>query len=456
MRASFDRRIDVALDDLRLQNTLAATTFRFVELRDRAAHGLPEWEQLREQANAIKRHTIEKLSHYLQQLEARVLDRGGHVFWAADGEQACAYITELARARHVRLVVKSKSMLSEEIELNHALERQGIEAVETDLGEYIIQLAGEKPSHIIAPAIHKTRKEVADLFEQKLGLPRTEEIPKLTAAARSRLREKFLTAGMGVTGANFAVAETGSLVLVENEGNIRFCSSVPRLHVAVMGIEKVIPRMADLAVFLRLIARSGTGQKLTSYVSVLSGARRASEPDGPAEFHLVLLDNGRTRALGDPLLREALYCIRCGACLNVCPVYRKIGGHAYPGVYSGPIGAVLTPQILGLASEPKLPYASSLCGACRDVCPVKIRIPELLLALREQETESAAEHHRLEKLAFRVWAWVMERPWLYEWAGRGARFAPLPLGPAAAWKKTRELPTPPESSFREWWRKRRT
>ena len=320
MRASFDRRIDVALDDLRLQDTLAATTFRFVELRDRAAQGLPEWEQLREQANAIKRHTIENLSHYLQQLEAGVLDRGGHVFWAADGEQACAYIAELARARQVRLVVKSKSMLSEEIELNHALERQGIEAVETDLGEYIIQLAGEKPSHIIAPAIHKTRKEVADLFEQKLGLPRTEEIPKLTATARRILRQKFLTAGMGVTGANFAVAETGSLVLVENEGNIRFCSSVPRLHVAVMGIEKVIPRMADLAVFLRLIARSGTGQKLTSYVSVLSGARRASEPDGPAEFHLVLLDNGAHPRAGRPAaargallhsLRSLSQCLPC-------------------------------------------------------------------------------------------------------------------------------------------------
>ncbi len=453
-KTAFQDRIDVALGDLRLQKALSNATFRFMA-HSAAARKIEEWEELRTQANAIKRHSIENLSSYLQQLEARVLERGGQVFWAAGADQACSYIAELARARHVRLVVKSKSMVTEEIELNHALQRRDIEAVETDLGEYIIQLAGEKPSHIVAPAIHKTRQDVADLFEKKLGLPRTEDITRLTATARAVLRQKFLSAGMGVTGANFAIAETGSIVLVENEGNIRFCNSVPRIHVVVMGIEKVIPRLADLAVFLKLIARSGTGQKITTYVSILTGPRRAGEPDGPDEFHLVLLDNGRTRALADPLRRETLYCIRCGACLNVCPVYRKIGGHAYPWVYSGPIGAVLTPQMLGLAAEPRLPYASSLCGACRDACPVKIRIPELLLALRHQETESAPERHRLEKLAFAIWARVMERPWLYELAGLGARFAPARFGPAAAWHKTRELPVPPEYSFRQWWRKGR-
>ncbi len=445
----------MALEDLRLQQALANASFRFMAARDRAASEVEDWEELRRRAHAIKRDALENLAAYLEQFEARVLERGGQVFWAATGQQACSYIVQLARARGVRLVVKGKSMVTEEIELNHALQRQDIEVVETDLGEYIIQLAGERPSHIVAPAIHKTRRDVAELFEKKLGMPPTDDIPRLTAQARSVLREKFLAAGMGVTGANFAVAETGSIVVVENEGNIRFCTSVPRIHVAVVGIEKVIPRQADLAVFLRLIARSATGQKMGAYMSVVTGARRAGEPDGPEEFHLVLLDNGRTRVLADPLKREALYCIRCGACLNVCPVYRKIGGHAYPWVYSGPIGAVLTPQMQGLDWEPKLPFASSLCGACREACPVKIRIPEVLLALRRQEAESVPGRHRWERLAFRIWAWVMERPWLYELAGTGARLAPLRLGPVAAWLRTRELPEIPRYSFRQWWRQRR-
>jgi L-lactate dehydrogenase complex protein LldF len=316
-------------------------------------------------------------------------------------------------------------------------------------------LAGEKPSHIVAPAIHKSKKDVADLFEEKLGMPRTEDVEVLTARARAVLRQKFLGAGMGVTGANFAIAESGSVVLIENEGNIRFCTSAPRVHVAIVGIEKVIPRISDLAVFLALISRSATGQKMGSYLSILSGARREGEPDGPEEFHLVLLDNGRTKVLADPPLRETLYCIRCGACLNVCPVYRRIGGHAYPWVYSGPIGAILTPQMRGLAAEPKLPFASSLCGACGDACPVKVPIPEVLLALRQRETETAPDRHRLEKAAFRGWAMAMERPWMYELGGMAARFLAAPLGPAAAWYKTRELPEPPAASFRQWWRKRR-
>jgi len=450
-----NHRIDVALADLGLQKALATATFRFVDAQRKAAAQLDDWEELRTRANAIKRHTIANLSTYLQQLDSRVKERGGCVFWAATAQDACEYIAELARTREVRLVVKSKSMVSDEIELNHALKDHGVESVETDLGEYIIQLAGEKPSHIIAPAIHKTRQGVSRLFEEKLNMPFTENVAVLTAKARAVLREKFLSAGMGISGANFAIAETGSIVLVENEGNIRLTTGMPRIHVAVMGIEKVIPRMRDLAVFLNLIARSATGQKMGSYISVLSGACRRDEPDGPQEFHLVLLDNGRTRALADPLLREVLYCIRCGACLNVCPVYRKIGGHAYPWVYSGPIGAVLTPQVQGLQLEPRLPFASSLCGACRDVCPVKIRIPEILLALREKEIQTAPERHRLEKVAFRTWASMMERPWLYELGGFAARSMPVPVGPAAEWHGTRELPESPPYSFRQWWRKLR-
>jgi len=471
MKTALDVRIGTALADARLQAVLEQLAFRFMTARNQAAADLPNWEELRTQAHAIKRHTIENLSTYLQQLEARVRERGGTVFWAEDAAQACSYVVELARARGVKLAVKGKSMVTEEIELNHALERAGIEAVETDLGEYIIQLAGEKPSHIVAPAVHKTRAQIADLFEKKLGLPHTEDVAKLTATARAVLRQKFLAAGMGITGANFAIAESGSIVLMENEGNIRFSSSAPKIHVAVVGIEKVIPRMADLAVFLRLLARSATGQKLGSYVSILSGARRPGEPDGPQEFHLVLLDNGRTRMLADPvaqpegsprrptLRRQTLYCIRCGACLNVCPVYRKIGGHAYPWVYSGPIGAILTPQMLGFAIEPKLPFASSLCGACRDVCPVKIPIPEMLLLLRSLETESMPGGRWLERAGFRLWAWAMRQPWLYRLGGRAARFIPARLlaavGPLACWRKTRELPVFPEESFRDWWRGRR-
>jgi L-lactate dehydrogenase complex protein LldF len=462
VRTGLDQRIDVALADLGLQQALSNVTMRFLAARTAAAAQVEDWEELCDQANAIKRHTIANLSLYLQQLEARVLERGGQVAWAEDAAQACAYIVELARARGIRLAVKSKSMVTEEIELNTALEAAGVESVETDLGEYIIQLAGEKPSHIVAPAIHKTRQQVSELFQRKLGLPPTEDIAQLTAQARAVLRSKFLAAGMGISGANFAIAETGSIVLMENEGNIRFTTGAPRIHVAVVGIEKVIPRLRDLVPFLALIARSATGQKLGSYVSLLTGARRpgqpesgepeSGEPDGPEEFHLVLLDNGRTRVLADPELRETLYCIRCGACLNICPVYRKIGGYAYPWVYSGPIGAILTPQIKGLAAEPKLPFVSSLCGACHEVCPVKIRIPEILLELRHRENTQNA--HPLERLVFKLWAAAMRRPWLYEAGGALARFLPLPVGPLATWHKTRELPTPPAQSFRQWWRKR--
>ncbi len=455
MSAPFDQRIDVALGDLHLQRVLSQVAVGFTEVRNRAAAQLPEWEELRNRANSIKREAIENLSHYLDQMETAVRARGGEVFRAADARAACDYIARVAERRGVRLAVKSKSMATEEVELNHALEARGVEVVETDLGEFIIQLAGEKPSHIVAPAIHKTRQDVAQLFREKLHVEVDDDIPRLTATARAVLRQKFLSAGMGVTGANFGVAETGTIVIVENEGNARLTNSLPAVHVALMGIEKVIPRLADLGVFLKILARSSTGQKMTSYVSFLTGPRRAGEPDGPEEFHLVLLDNGRSKLLGHPLRREALYCIRCGACLNVCPVYRKIGGHAYPWVYSGPIGAVLTPQILGPEAEPALPFASSLCGACREVCPVKIRIPELLIELRRQEVESAPQRHRWEKLAFRLWAWAMERPWAYELGGRALRVLGTNLpGPASVWARTRELPEPAGRSFRELWRRR--
>ncbi len=284
--------------------------------------------------------------------------------------------------------MKAKSMVGEEVELNHALEAAGIRAMETDLGEFIIQLAGERPAHIVAPAIHKTREDVSELFVTHIQAERTVVPEQLTAIARRALREMFQKAGVGVSGANFAVAETGTVVLVENEGNIRMCTTVPRVHVALVGIEKLIPRLADLGVFLRLLGRSATGQKLTTYTSLLTGPRRPGE-DGPEEMHVVMVDNGRTAALADPKMREMLYCIRCGACLNTCPVYRKIGGHAYGWVYSGPIGALVTPELVGIGQARELPFASSLCGACREVCPVRINIPDLLLHLRSQAQEHA-------------------------------------------------------------------
>src|SRR2546422_6681303 len=345
-------------------------------------------------------------------------------------------------------------MATEEIHLNAALEAEGIEALETDLGEYIIQLAGETPSHIIAPAIHKTKGQIAELFVNKPGIERTNDVSKLTSTARQTLRAKFGAADLGISGVNFGVAETGTILILENEGNIRLTTSLPKTHIAVMGIEKVIPRLADLEVFLKLLPRSGTGQHLTSYQSLITGTKRSTDQEGPDELPIILLDNGRSRMLAHPITRQSLACIRCGACLNACPVYQQIGGHAYGSVYAGPIGAVITPQLIGLGKAAQLPYASSLCGACREVCPVKIDIPELLLHLRaeitqgekaegsrqkavgrEREPEVAAvgreqgaagaggriRKHRMERVSFKLFALVMGSPGLYEWNAKACR-----------------------------------
>jgi L-lactate dehydrogenase complex protein LldF len=355
----------------------------------------------------------------------------------------------------VKLAVKSKSMTSEEIHLNEALEKAGVEPVETDLGEFIQQLAGERPFHIVAPAMHKSRHDISSLFAEKLGMEPTEEPTLLTMMARRVLRGKFLDA-----------AESGAVVLVENEGNIRLTTSLPRVHLAIAGIEKLIPRAVDLAVFLKLLARSGSGQRLTSYTSFLSGPRRANERNGPEKFYLLLLDNGRTRVLADQEKRQTLYCIRCGACSNVCPVFRRIGGHSYPGAYSGPIGAILTPQFQGVAYEPDLPFASSLCGACGEVCPVKIDIPKMLLALRREvkKTESREPRSRLERRGFQIWSWVMRRPRLFEALGfitqaviprpeEGRWLRSLPG--LKAWTETRDFPPPAPHSLRQLWRGRK-
>ena len=434
-------RGNAAMGDAHLQDAYRSSTLRLFTNRREAMGALPGFERLRERARALKHEVMENLDFYLAQFADQFERNGGHVHWAKNGEEACAIILDLAKRAGAHEVVKAKTMVSEEIELNHAFEAGGIRPVETDLGEFILQLAGERPAHIIAPAIHKTREDVSDLFTDQLKSERTTEPERLTLIARGALREMFQKAGMGLSGANFAVAETGTVVLVENEGNIRFCTTAPRVHVALVGIEKLIPRFTDLSVFLRLLPRSGTGQKLTSYTSLLTGPRRAGE-DGPEEMHVVLLDNGRVATLADEKMREALFCIRCGACLNACPVYRKIGGHAYGWVYSGPIGALITPQLTGLAGARDLPFASSLCGSCRDVCPVKINIPDLLLHLRsEVQEQSPAPKPRgslvQERTAMRLWAWAMARPWAYRWGGRVARWGTaakiFPRRPSSAW-----------------------
>jgi L-lactate dehydrogenase complex protein LldF len=373
-----------AVADLELRRKLENATGNHLHHVAQTRAEFPAYDTERDTARHIKETAIQHLDELLIELKNRLEANGCKVFIAADAAEARDYIVEVARRCGVRQVVKGKSMTTEEIELNPALTAAGIEPVETDLGEYIVQLRRETPSHIITPAIHLSREDIGQLFAAKLGIEYTPEPEQLTAAARERLRSIFLSAEMGVTGANFAIAETGTLVLVENEGNGRFSSTLPETLVALMGIEKVIPKLADLSHFLEVLARTATGQKLTCYTNFIHGPRRDDELDGPREVHVVMIDNGRSRMLADPVLREALYCLRCGACLNVCPVYRRIGGHAYGVPYSGPIGSIVSPNLFGAAAA-HLPFASTLCGACRDICPVKIDIPRILLHLRWKE-----------------------------------------------------------------------
>jgi L-lactate dehydrogenase complex protein LldF len=392
------------------------------------------------------------LDRYLETFAANAEKRGAMVHWASDAAQANAIICKLARDRGARTVVKSKSMTTEETHLNEALEAAGLQVVETDLGEYIIQLAHETPSHIIAPAIHKTKAQVSELFTSTLGTPPTDDIAELTGTARATLRDRFAAADVGISGVNFGVAETGTIVIVENEGNIRLTTSLPRMHIAVMGIEKVVPRFADLDLFLKLLPRSGTGQRLTTYQSFITGTKRSAQDEGPDELHIVILDNGRSRMLAHPITRQSLACIRCGACLNACPVYQQIGGHAYGTVYQGPIGAVITPQLIGFEKTAQLPYASSLCGACREVCPVKIDIPQLLLHLRSEITAHHPNGNAGEKLAFKLWARVMMSPALYNLGSIAARVIQRVMPLSRAWTKGRDLRPVERQSFRSLWK----
>jgi L-lactate dehydrogenase complex protein LldF len=520
-----------------LRGIIAKAIRTYDEAVARGKRQFTDWQAARAEAASIKWDAVNHLDRYLEQFEANVIKNGGQVFWAETAEEARQYILELARRNRVTKVVKSKSMTTEEIHLNEALERAGIEAVETDLGEFIVQLRNEPPYHIVTPAMHLTRGQISELFHEK-GLMQREEsgsrdfkslphrrggdaaptaeggsrdyksLPQevaatsaeeLTMAARARLRGDFLSATMGITGANFAVAETGQISITENEGNARLTFGLPKIHVAVVGIEKILPRFEDLALFLPLLATSGTGQKITCYNSFISGPRLDGETDGPEEFHVVLLDNGRTELLADVEQRDALHCIRCGACLNACPIFKNVGGHTYGTTYQGPIGSVITPHLRGLKDWGHLPYASSLCGACTDVCPVKVDLHHHLLHNRRSVVErrsvgasergmngksstvhsprstlheSASSRRQLrgigdwsEKAAFSFYAWIMESALRYETMAKIGRVGQRVFGatglegsaadPLRAWTRSRAFPQVAKQSFREWWEEER-
>lgn len=474
----FDQNARAAIADPVLHGALRNLADNFVVRRRNAMASVDDWQGLRDRARAIKDETLLHLDSYLEQFVENAGNAGATIHWASDGDEACGIILDIVRRTGADMVVKAKSMAGEEIHLNEALENAGIEPVETDLGEWIIQLAGETPSHIVVPAIHKTKQQIADLFVEKTGIEKTENVDVLTKTARRILRERFAEAKVGISGVNFGVAETGTILILENEGNIRLTTSLTKTHIAIMGIEKVIPQFADLDVFLKLLPRSGTGQKLTAYQSLITGTKKNANVAGPDEVHIVMLDNGRSRMLAHPVTRQSLACIRCGACLNACPVYQQVGGHAYGSVYPGPIGAVITPQLIGISKAKQLPYASSLCGACREVCPVKIDIPELLLHLRAEITDGTAAGTRekyerrtkvIENVVFKVYAAAWSKPGLYRIGTKAARlmqkliardgkigkvggFLGTLVPPLGAWTAWRDALVVAKRSFRDEWK----
>lgn len=448
-------RVADATANRRVVQAVHLATWRKVDARVAALAQLPHAEELRERAAQIRQHVLENLPQYLAQFVERVEGLGAHVHFAPDAATACAIVRDIATARGLKLAVKSKSMTTEEVHLNAALEAAGVRVVETDLGEFIVQIDHDRPSHITMPIMHKDRREIAQAMTRELGCQYTEDPTEITKIARRYLRDIFRRCDLGITGVNFGIAETGSLCLVTNEGNGRMTVTRPRVHVALLGIEKIIPSLIDLPVFLKLLARSTTGQPMGSYTTLITGPKRPEDVDGPRELHVVLLDNGRSDILAGPF-PEVLRCVRCGACLNACPVYRNVGGHAYNSVYPGPIGSLISPLLYG-ASHEELPRVSSLCGACRLACPVKIDIPELLVQLR---AAARARQTLGKRVAMRCWAWVMRSPRLYglgQWLLRvflrkGAdgwvSHGPGPLGD---WTSQRDLRAPATSSFRRLW-----
>lgn len=456
----FKEQATEVAQDLRHRSLIQTALKKYEVQRDLRKGAFQDYQAARQAAAEIKWEAINHLDVHLVELAKKLQARGTHVHWASTGEQAREIILSIVRDKSARSIVKSKAMTAEEIHLNEALEKAGYEVAESDLGEYIVQLRHEPPYHIVFPAMHLTRGEISDLFERELGSAPTDNPEELTMIARRALREKYLTADIGITGANFAIAETGMISITENEGNARLTAALPRTLITLVGIEKVLPKFEDLALFLPLLATAGAGQRLTCYNSMYGGPKQDDESDGPEEYHVVLLDHGRTRLLADPEQRDALHCIRCGACLNVCPIYKNVGGHTYGTTYSGPIGSVITPHLRGLQNWKHLSYASSLCGACTEACPVKIDLHHHLL----QNRRNAAQQKPLwwEKIAFRLFAAVVNVPFVYEVAKKLGRFGmffhPLvkgtPLDPMYPWMRTRDFPPLAAQSFKEYWKER--
>jgi L-lactate dehydrogenase complex protein LldF len=462
----FEVGAKAALQNTQLRRNIGKATQTIRGKRHAVVSEITDWEALREQGQQIKSDVMAHLDTYLLQLEERVQAAGGQVHWANDAAEANQIITKLIQATGTREIIKVKSLTTDEIRLNEALEAAGITPIETDLAELIIQLAHEKSSHILVPAIHKNRSEIRALFQKAMNLPDLTDNPvDLAAAARRFLREKFMSVKVATSGANFAIAETGSISVVESEGNGRMCLTMPDVLISVMGIEKILPTWQDLGVFMQLLPRSSTGERMNPYTSIWTGVRPG---DGPQTFHLVLLDNGRSRVLADSVGRQTLHCIRCSACINICPVYERTGGHAYGSVYPGPIGAILTPQLVGTEHAGSLPYASSLCGACYDVCPVKINIPEVLVHMRGRvvadKQAKITGMFDVEALGMHAVALMFGDAGRYEFAQAVGGIGQIPFvqdgyiesapGPLAAWTAMRDMPALPKQTFRQWWRER--
>lgn len=453
--SSLDGRSAAALSDAHLRGAVRFTVERLRTAKASSTADLGNWEEWREAGRSIRAHTIEHLDYYLAQFSENAEKQGAKVHFASDGDDAGAILSSIIESVGARRVVKSKSMVSEELHINSALERAGVEVTETDLGEWIVQLAKETPSHLILPAIHKRRKEIQELFEAEGGEPLSPDTAVLAGHARRKLREKFAQADLGITGCNFAIAETGSVALFTNEGNGRMVTTLPPTHVVLMGMERILPTLEDLSVMAELLPRSATGQKITTYLNLVTGPRREGEADGPTQLHIIVVDNGRTRQLGDPKFQDILHCIRCGACLNVCPVYRHIGGHAYGSVYGGPIGAVLTPLLDSDPRAGELAQASTLCGACHEACPVKIPLHDMLVELRRKDALRGLTK-KSERAAFALFGISYSRPRLLGFLLRYGRRFLLLLGPGArrsllrflgGWTGTRSLPVLAPASF---------
>ncbi|MBS4206026.1 LutB/LldF family L-lactate oxidation iron-sulfur protein [Lederbergia citrea] len=458
----FKKRVETGIDNTFMRGAVSSAQERLQTRRLDAAKELGNWEEWRSLGEEIRQHVLENLDYYLFELSENVAKRGGHVFFAETSEDANEYIRSIIKKKNAKKVVKSKSMVTEEINLNAALEEAGCEVIETDLGEYILQVDDhDPPSHIVAPALHKNKEQIRDVFTEKLDYQHTEKPEELAWHAREMLRQEYLTADVGITGCNFAVAETGSICLVTNEGNADLVTALPKTQITVMGMERLVPTFEEMEVLVGLLTRSAVGQKLTSYITVLTGAKDEGDVDGPEDFHLVIVDNGRSDILGGEF-QSILQCIRCAACVNVCPVYRHVGGHSYGSIYSGPVGAVLSPLLGGYDDYKELPYASTLCGACTEACPVKIPLHDLLHKHRQVIVEKEGRAPISEKLAMKAFGLGAASPSLYKMGSKIAPTAMNPftsgnkitkgVGPLKAWTEIRDFPAPNKERFRDWFK----